>query len=254
MTPPSNSLPIRALRFSRLLLHVMRGVATAGLLFPIYCPEQRDQAIVRWARKLLAILHIQLELRGDVPAANGGCILVVNHVSWLDVFVVHTVQPARFVAKSEIRAWPIAGWLCARAGTLFIERGRRHHTASINELMRDVVTDGGIVGLFPEGTTTLGDHLKKFHSSLFQAAVESEAPLVPAALRYTDPRGQRSTVPAYVDEMSLLQSVNRVIAAPALRVILHFAPATQTAGKNRRELARQTADAIGGLLYPEQST
>lgn len=249
MTAPANGFFIRTLRFSRLLLHFVRGLATAGLLFPIYTGRQRDRAIVSWARQLLHILHLRVEVRGNLPSErDGGYVVAANHVSWLDIFVIHTVRPARFVAKSEIRGWPIAGWLCARAGTLFIERGRRHHTAAINERMRETVLAGGIVGLFPEGTTSDGAKLKKFHSSLFEAVVASGAPLVPAALRYTDMAGHRSLATAYVGDMNMAQSIVQIIASPELRVELHFALPIKPGGKKRQELAREAHAAIACLL------
>ena len=246
----SNSTPIRLYRFCRLFFHFFTGLATTGLLFPFYSQQRRDQAIVRWARKLLAILHVRVEVRGNIALPDTtGCIIAANHISWLDIFLIHTIRPARFVAKSEIRDWPVVGWLCAKTGTLFIERARRHHTAKINETMRDVVQEGGTVGLFPEGSTSLGDQLKKLHSSLFQAAVQSDVPLIPAAIRYTDMQNRRSEIPAYVDDMSLAKSLSQILAAPALCATLYFAAPIFPNGKNRRELTQETEDAITSLLH-----
>ena len=206
---------------------------------------------MRWARQLLAILHVHVEVRGGVPDnARAGCIIAANHISWLDIYVLQSVRPVRFVAKSEIRDWPIIGWLCDRAGTLFIERGRRHHTAEINRVMRDVALAGGTVGLFPEASTSLGNQLKKFHTALFQAVVDSDVPLTPAAILYTDAIGRRSEVAAYVDDMSLGQSLKQIVAAPEICVVLHFAAPISAAGKTRRELALEAEDAIASLLYP----
>lgn len=255
MAKPSTSYAVRLIRFSRLLLHVVTGLAIVRFAFPFFSLQRRNQAIIRWASKLLSILHIHLELRGNAPANNGsGCIIVANHISWLDIFLIHTVCPARFVAKSEIRDWPVVGWLCAKTGTLFIERTQRRHTAKINQTMRDVVTSGGTVGLFPEGTTSRGDRLKKLHSSLFQAAVETDVSLAPVAIRYTDEKGQRSEAPAYVDETTLLQSLAQILAMPRLHAVMHFSPPIRTAGKTRRELAREAERTLTGLLYPMESS
>jgi 1-acyl-sn-glycerol-3-phosphate acyltransferase len=255
MTSQSNSFPIRALRLCRLLLHFFTGLATVGFVFPFRSPRQCDQIITTWAQKLLAILHVHVELRGEVPAQEGaGCIIAANHISWLDIFLIHSVRCTRFVAKSEIRRWPLVGWLCAKTGTLFIERARRHHTAKINEVMRDAVRDGGAIGLFPEGTTSRGNQLGKLHSSLFQAAVESDAPLIPLAIRYTDSEGRHSEVTAYVDDMSLVQSISQIIAAPNVCAVLHFTTPIHASGKTRRELSLATENAIASLLYPEAGT
>lgn len=255
MTPRANSHLTRYFRLARMMLHLVLGCAQVGLLFPLCSQDQRDRVIVRWARQLLAIFHVHVALRGNIPIqeTGAGCIIAANHISWLDIYVLQSVRPVRFVAKSEIRDWPVLGWLCDRAGTLFIERGRRHHTAKINQVMRDVVLAGGIVGLFPEATTSLGDQLKKFHSALFQAAVESGAPLVPAAIRYADKAGKRSEVAAYVGDMSMGQSLMRIIAEPELYVTLHFAPPISARGKTRRELTLEAEDAIASLLYPEMT-
>ena len=251
MPAHSNSRLVRHVRLARLVLHLIAGCTRVAGLFPFYDQRRRDAAIVRWARQLLAILHVRVEVRGGVPDnARAGCIIAANHVSWLDIYVLQSLRPVRFVAKSEIRDWPIIGWLCARAGTLFIERGRRHHTAEINRVMRDVALAGGTVGLFPEGTTSLGDQLKKFHSALFQAVVDSDVLLMPAAILYTDEVGRRSEVAAYVDDMSLGQSLMQIVAAPEIYVMLHFAPPISAAGKTRRELTLEAEDAIASLLYP----
>lgn len=252
MTPRTNSQLTRCLRLARLMLHLVLGCAQVGLLFPLYSQDRRGRTIVRWACQLLAILHVHVALRGQLSVeGDPGYIIAANHISWLDIYVLQSVRPIRFVAKSEIRDWPVLGWLCDRTGTLFIERGRRHHTAKINQVMRDVVLAGGIVGLFPEATTSLGDQLKKFHSALFQAVVESGAPLVPAAIRYTDKAGKQSEVVAYVDDMSMGQSLMRIIAEPELYVTLHFAPPISAQGKTRRQLTLEAEDAIASLLYPE---
>jgi 1-acyl-sn-glycerol-3-phosphate acyltransferase len=249
MTPQQTSAPARYFRLARLLLHLLRGVATAGLLFPFTGHAAQQEKIRRWAAKTLAILNIRVVSEGMLPPGRGaGCVLAANHISWLDIFVIQSVCPARFVAKSEIRDWPVIGWLCTKTGTLFIERSRRHHTAKINEVMRDVLAAGDPVGLFPEGTTTRGDTLKKFHSSLFEALVVSNAPLYPIALRYRDQAGNHTTAAAYVDDMSLLACINNILREPEIVVRLSFAPPIASDGKTRRDLALQSETAIASRL------
>lgn len=245
-----NNHLVRFYRLTRLALHLMVGCAKVGLLFPFLDQRHRDNALVGWARQLLTILRVRVEVRGHRSnTQRSGCVIAANHVSWLDVYVLQSLYPVRFVAKSEIRDWPVIGWLCDRAGTLFIERDKRHHTAMINEVMRDVVREGGTVGLFPEATTTLGDRLKKFHSSLFQAVVASGAPLVPVAIRYTDSTGVRSEVAAYVDDTSLGASLLSIVAAPELRVVVHFAAPIRAEGKTRRDLALEAQEMVASLLF-----
>jgi 1-acyl-sn-glycerol-3-phosphate acyltransferase len=113
--------------------------------------------------------------------------IVANHVSWIDIFLISSVRPTRFVAKSEIRGWPLAGWIAERAGTLFIRRDQMRDMARIDARVREVLAEGDCVGLFPEGITTEGDELRKFHSSLFEPAVANGAHVHPAAIRYEHP-------------------------------------------------------------------
>ena len=106
--------------------------------------------------RLLDILCVRLFLHGKPPAyETRPLMLVANHVSWLDIFAINAIVPVRFVAKSEVRSWPFIGWLCARAGTLFIRRARPHDTARINDVVAKALRAGDVFAVFPEGTIEL---------------------------------------------------------------------------------------------------
>ena len=123
MSERLTSRATRVLRLARVGLHLARGVATAGLLYPFMSTARRREEVERWSGGLLAILAVKLEVSGGLPrAAAQPLMIVANHVLWLDIIAIDAVLPVRFVAKSEVRAWPLIGWLCAQAGTLFIER------------------------------------------------------------------------------------------------------------------------------------
>ena len=165
---PTNRL-IRAVRWTRVLTHVSLGLVVTGIIFPRVSARSRAKFTSWWAKKLLRILNILLSVHGARPATDArNLIVAANHISWLDIFVINAAQPCRFIAKAEIRDWPIAGWLCDKAGTIFIRRARRSDTARINETMHNVLAEGATIGFFPEGTTTSGDKLLKFHTSLFE--------------------------------------------------------------------------------------
>jgi 1-acyl-sn-glycerol-3-phosphate acyltransferase len=173
--------------------------------------------------------------------------LAANHVSWLDVYALISVCPARFVAKSEIRNWPLLGWLSQNAGTLFIERTKRSDTARINQDINNALTIGDRVAVFPEGTTSDGTVLRHFHASLLQPAVIDETWLYPVAVRYHDSTGQISQAAAYV-EVSLLGSLQQILRQPWIEVELIFSDPVNSVGKNRRELARFAEHAIATAL------
>lgn len=236
----------RALRLGLLALHLVWGVTLAALAFPFLGTAARDRMIQRWSRRLLKVLGVAL--RADaLPALPGGALLVCNHVSWLDIYLVHAARRVHFVSKAEVRDWPVAGWLAHKSGTLFIERGRRSDTARVNAEMRELIAAGAWVAVFPEGTTSDGRGLRRFMPSLLQPAVELNCPVVPAALRYSTADGLHTTAPAYIDDISMWQSLMRIVSEPGLVAELNFG-APLPADGHRRELARRAEAATARLL------
>jgi 1-acyl-sn-glycerol-3-phosphate acyltransferase len=242
-----NSRLIQIFRSIRLLLHVISGLIQSAVYPHLDQPAQRRMA-QRWSAQLLAILCIRLRHCGAPPSTEAPRVmLAANHISWLDVYSLNAVCPARFVAKAEIRGWPLLGWLSRNAGTLFIERTKRSDTARINADIADVLKVGDRVAVFPEGTTNDGTALRHFHASLLQSAVTASAILYPVAIRYTDIAGEISKAASYVN-ISLLESLRRVLAQPRIDVELIFTSPIDSSGKNRRELARYAEQAIAHAL------
>ena len=233
-------------RISLLVLHLAWGVTAAGLAFPLLRPVQRDRFIMAWARRLLRVLGVRAQLASP-PRLVGGALLVCNHVSWLDIYLIYAAQRVHFVSKAEVRNWPVAGWLAKKTGTLFIERGRRADTARINVEMRELMQDGAWVAVFPEGTTSDGRGLRRFMPSLLQPAVQLNCPVVPAALRYRTLDGEYTAAPAYIDHISMWQSLKNIVSEPGLIAELHFGEPILPDG-HRRELATQAEAATARLL------
>lgn len=230
-------------------MHVGAGLFVVGILFPRVTPPRRASITRWWSRTLLAILNIELRVRGLPPGPDSrNTIIASNHVSWVDIFVINAAHPSRFIAKAEIRDWPIAGWLVDRAGTIFIRRTRRSDTAKINETMHNVLAEGATIGFFPEGTTTGGDRLLKFHTSLFEPAVVNNATLAPAAIRYQDESGGPSREIAFIGELSFTESVGSIIGQRSLVAEITFAPPINASGLTRRDLANQAEAAVAKAL------
>lgn len=185
---------------------------------------------------------------GTAPAHDSAAMIAANHVSWVDIFAVMSVLPARFIAKSEIRGWPAAGWIADRAGTLFVHRARRHDTARINARVHEVLAEGGCVGLFPEGTTTAGDRVLPFHTSLFEPALANGATIHPAAIRYTFADGSPCAPIAYVGHMTFAQSLRQVIGCRGVVAHVEFGNPIAPSGIDRREAARLAHMRIATLL------
>jgi 1-acyl-sn-glycerol-3-phosphate acyltransferase len=203
----------------------------------------------RWSIRLLDIVGVKLTVRGDPPGINPRSgIVVANHVSWLDIFVVAAVSPSRFVSKSEVRNWPVAGYLATKAGTVYLERARLRDAARVNRQMVELLAAGERLAVFPEATTTDGTALRPFHGSLLQPAVEAGVPVFPAALRYLDGDGELSTAVPYTGDDSFMQCLKRIIAARGIRAELTFAAPVAAAGRRRNDLAREAERAIASVL------
>ena len=246
---PTNRLS-RAVRWTRVLTHVSVGLVVTGIIFPRVSARSRAKFTRWWAKKLLRILNILLSVHGARPATDArNLIVAANHISWLDIFVINAAQPCRFIAKAEIRDWPIAGWLCDKAGTIFIRRARRSDTARINETMHNVLAEGATIGFFPEGTTTSGDKLLKFHTSLFEPAVANSATIAPAAIRYRGSDGEPVTTVAFIGELSFAESVGQIISEKSMIAEITFAPPIAASGMTRRELALAAERAIATILH-----
>ena len=245
---PPNMLA-SVLRGGRLAAHLFSGMLLA-IIYPYLNQTSQRRTMKMWSKQLLDILNIGLQIEGPQPGrSEGGCLIVANHISWLDIFVLNAIHPVRFIAKSEVRAWPFIGWLCQRSGTIFIDRAMRpksiyQNTSMVSQHVGRLLKQGTCIGLFPEGTTTDGKQVGHFHSALIQPAIETETRLCPIALRYQDQDGELEIAAAFVGDMTLAQSIWQILRCPHLNALVVFTPALLTANANRRVLARTAQAAI----------
>jgi 1-acyl-sn-glycerol-3-phosphate acyltransferase len=202
-----------------------------------------------WHDRLLQILGVEVEVRGEMPSAG---LLVSNHVSWLDIEVLGALTHTRFLSKHEVREWPVVGWLAAAAGTLFIKRGGGQ-AGSIADTISRHIDRRGLLTLFPEGTTTDGREVRPFFSRLFGAAVESRAIVVPVCLRY-HVDGEFDPLAPYTDDQNLFANLFGLMRRAETRVQVTFLPALNPAGKDRKTLAEEARQAIRTTLLAPQRT
>ena len=232
----------------RMALHVVRGLMTAAIRFPRLDEPRRMLEVRQWSARLLAILSVRIEAHGNPPRPGEPAMIVANHVSWLDIIALNAVSTARFVAKSEIRRWPLIGWLVAQGGTIFIERARRHHVAHVNREVEAALKHGATFAVFPEGVITRGDVLKPFHASVLQPALTCDATLYPVAIRYTRDDGSLCREADYADNKTLLRSLLAMVTQPVIHARLDFLTPVSCNGRERRELARATEELIASAL------
>jgi 1-acyl-sn-glycerol-3-phosphate acyltransferase len=225
--------PLRLLGLIGLLLV---GLAITLLVFPWQSQPVRNRIIRAWSRALVATCGLRVRVSGALPAelartgidaSRAGRLLLANHVSWIDVFALDAAMPIRFVAKAEIGRWPLMGQLVTLAGTLYIERGRRHAVHAMNQRVRERLLAGESVAVFPEGTTTDGLQLLAFHSNLIAPALEVRCEVWPVALRYTQ-GGRASLAASFIGETTLVESIWRIVTTRGLEVEVAFLPPVPT--------------------------
>lgn len=233
-------------RLARCLWHTLRGALICAFVFPRLDADSRMRRVGDWSARMLAALDIECSVAGAAPP--GSLMIVANHVSWLDILALNAVRPARFVAKSEVRHWPLLGWLVASAGTLFIERTRSRDALRVVHQVAAALRAGETVALFPEGTTSEGDAVLPFHANLLQAAISAGAPIQPVVLRYSDAGQRVSAAAAYVGETTLLQSLARVLGAQRLCVRVSLLEPEAPGELDRRRLAGRLRSRIGEAL------
>jgi 1-acyl-sn-glycerol-3-phosphate acyltransferase len=241
-------VPLRVLRLTRLALHLVRGLAIAWLRYPKLSELGKQAQKRRWSSTLLSILSVSVREKNAPKELPGRCMLVLNHISWLDIFVVDARFPATFIAKSEVRNWPVVGWLCTLVGTLYIERGKRSEARRARQIVAAELGRGTLIAVCPEGVTTFGRSLERFHSALFQPALDAKATLQPVALRYLDAAGRHTDAAGYVGDTSLLESVWTIVSTRHMVAEFNLLAPISVHAQTRRSLAEKTETAIAGAL------
>lgn len=217
----------------------------AAIAFPWLAKRKQLWVKARWSRQLLETMGVRIATGGPAPTHG---LLVANHISWLDIFAINAVAPTTFLSKDDVLHWPVIGWLSKQVGTLFLERGSRAAAQRAREHLVEELRRGALVGIFPEGTTGFGNAVMPFHAALFQSAIDAEATVVPALLRYSDRAGLPSLAAAYVGDTSLWECVRSILKASGLMVRVDFLPAVVTAGADRRHLAHHSHQLISHAL------
>ena len=234
-------------RLARVLVLVLAGWATIVFLFPRMDPLQRQAEVQAWARGMLQVLGIGLQVRGS-PPVRGPLMLVANHISWLDILVMHAARHCRFVSKADVQRWPLIGRLATGAGTLYIARESSRDAMRVVHHMAASLKDGDILAVFPEGTTSDGVSLLPFHANLLQAAISADAPLQPVGLNFIDAAtGRTSLSPCYIDDDTLVGSLWRTLTGPPVIAVVTYGQPQAVQGRNRRSLARELQAAVEDL-------
>lgn len=236
----NDSSILRAMfRGMQFLLHLLLGILLGSTYRLRYGRDWHQTAggqkiIVWWMRQFNRIVGLRISQYGTPLTRQ--VLLVSNHISFLDIAVISSIVPVRFLSKTSVRYWPVIGYLTTLSGSLFIKRSKpRQMSRTLNDI-RQALNRNRPVLIFPEGTTSSGEKVLKFHSGLFQAAIDCKIPVQALTLHYRHNQAA-DRLAAYIDNDNFLISLLRLMARLQTDVHMSFMPPVDTQGHQRRSLA-----------------
>lgn len=196
--------------------------------------RKADQGAVRLANRLVWFFGIRVQVSGEPQ--SGPVLIAANHISWLDIPVLHSACAMGFVGKAEIESWPVFRSIARVGGTIFHQRGNHDSAAGVSSLMEQRLRQGRAVTIFPEGGIKPGSPIRVFHARMFRAAVDVGCPVQPAMIRYMR-NGQVDNEVAFRVGESMLTNLSRQLARPKSVAQVSFLPVISATDQPRRSLA-----------------
>ena len=237
----------KSIRLLLLNLYILKGIVYTFLFLRHATSTGKiSQRTIDWFKTCTRILGIQIHTSG-IPLTQR-TLFVCNHISWLDIPVTGQLIPVHFLSKSEVKKWPVIGWLATRSGTLYLNRGSRHSTEEANKVMATTMEKGNNCLLFAEGTTTDGN-IRKFHSRLIQSAIDAHAMIQPVAIYYPVSlanSGEKQLNPdtLFIGDTSIGESADLILRASSIHAEVHFLEPISSAGRTRDELAQHCFEKV----------
>lgn len=238
-----------AWHFVRIFIHVALGLTVCSVVFPFSSSATQEKLVRWWSGAMLAICQVEVRFQNLSNAPPEQRVLVVaNHVSWLDIFLLNSLRPCHFVAKADIRNWPILGWLSQKAGTIFLARGKQREVRRIYEGLVHQIAAGKRIAFFPEGTTAPQGTILPFHANLFEAAIEAQVPIQAFSIRYVNAKGSLHHAVDFIGEMTFAESMNLILRGGKITAELTQLPLISSDNAHRREVAQAARLAVAQSL------
>jgi len=197
-------------------------------------PSMRAAWLRISSRRLLRVLRIETQFDGNIPLSG---LLVCNHLSYLDILVLAALAPCVFVAKSEVKYWPVFGWFAKLAGTVFVHREQRTQAGHTVKEIETALQTYSLVVLFPEGTSSNGHTVLPFKSSLLEPAARQVHPLSAGLIQYALGDGDVGEEVCYWKDMTLVPHVINLCSKRAVQASVHFKQLCK-GNADRKQLAR----------------
>ncbi len=220
--------------------------------FPRLNRERKLEEIKAWSQHTLEILGIQVlheTSLNPIEQSSVPLMFVANHVSWVDALIIQSIQPSIFVAKTEVKAWPIVGSIAKGCGVVFVDRGSPSSARRMVDEVSSALHHGYCVAVFPEGTSSEGNAVSFFHANLFEAAINHNIQIQPLAIRYTNPAtGALCLKAAFIGDIGFVQSLHQVMSATGIQAKVHAGDMLSPQGHSRRTLAHLSHRSVSNQL------
>jgi 1-acyl-sn-glycerol-3-phosphate acyltransferase len=201
---------------------------------------ERAGWLSRSSRRHLKIFGYSARVFGDIPRRG---LLFSNHLSYLDVLAISSITPAVFVSKAEVRRWPLFGWFATIAGTVFVERERRTHVGEVNREIETALAAGVLVVVFPEGTSSNGDEVLPFRTSLLEPAARGGEELAVGWLHYEVADGDARQEVCYWGDHAFFPHLLNMLNKKSIHATLRFQKFPRLT-EDRKVLAGQLREAV----------
>jgi 1-acyl-sn-glycerol-3-phosphate acyltransferase len=239
-------------KYLRLIHAFGRAFWILWIKFPRLSREHKLEEIKVWSKETLEIIGIQVIPEtplAQIEASDAPRMFVANHVSWVDALIIQSIQPSIFVAKSEVKHWPIVGSIATACGVVFVDRGSPSSARRMVDDVSSALHHGYCVAGFPEGTSSEGHSVSLFHANLFEAAINHHIQVQPLAIRYTNPMtGALCLKAAFIGDIGFVQSLHQIMASDGIHAKVHAGDMLSPQGHSRRTLAHLSHRSVSSQL------
>ncbi|WP_322576168.1 lysophospholipid acyltransferase family protein [Fodinibius sp.] len=230
------------------VISVAAGNILFGFLKPSMVAKWKNRIITLWASLTAKILGLTITSEGSSPKPP--FFLVSNHLSYIDIVPLWYLLDGTFIAKSEVASWPFFGWGTRTLGVLFINRKLQGDVRRMNNRIAETITDSKGIILFPEGTSSKGEKVLPFNSSLLHYPAKKEMPVSCVAISYRSSDVDR---PAWSHvcwwgDMAFLPHFWELLKIKQINITVRFGD--KLTANDRKELSKQLHEQVSQLFIP----
>lgn len=247
---------LRFITLLRLIVHVILAIALLTFTGALW--NSKNQWVKRfkqwWLKRIIQLIKVDVKTQGVLPSSSGpGVLYVSNHVSWVDIPLLGGLFQFNFLSKAEVQNWPLFGKIAEATGTLFIKRGAGE-ARNVSKRMADYLDNGRSVLFFPEGTTSDGSQVKRFHARLFRVCEFTQVNVCPLVIDYKITGKNKTPVP-YIDDDEIGTHLWNLLLYRNIQATVRFLPvrplSTDSLDRTVRNLRQEVEDSLMDIRAKE---